>query len=94
MPMSSRAGSIFSTRIDRWFNPRRPGIFFLRVTLLFALCATPFQVLFQYFYFKRSAAIIPSTIASIAGMNCLVGLLIATLVRRDLKKRLKDDSSS
>jgi hypothetical protein len=94
MPMSSRARSTFSARIDRWFDPRRPGIFFLRVTLLFTLCATPFQVLFQYFYLKRAGAISPSEIAFTGAANCFVGLLIATQVRRDLKKRLENGSSN
>jgi hypothetical protein len=94
MPMSSQARFTFSTRINQWFDPRRAGIFFLRVTLLFTLCATPFQLLFQYFYLKRSAAISPSEIALTTGANCLVGLFISLSVRRDLQKRLDDGPSS
>jgi hypothetical protein len=92
--MSSQARSTFSTRIERWFDPSRAGIFFLRLTLLFTLCATPFQVLFQYFYLKRSAAISPSEIALITGANCLVGLFISFSVRRNFQKRLDDRPSS
>jgi hypothetical protein len=80
-------------RTSRWLDPRRPKLFIVQGTILYAIATTLGQILWNYFGEHKHGAITIAEIASRGLANGLAGIAVVALLWYRAKKKLEADLS-
>jgi len=79
---------------SRWFDPRRPLLFIVQGTILYAIVTTLGQILWNYFGEHKHGAITIEEVASRALANSIGGIAVVAIFWWRAKKKLEADSTN
>ena len=77
---------------SRWFDPRRPLLFIVQGTILYAIAATFAQIVWSHFGEHKPEAITIAEVATRALANSIGGIAVVALFWFRTKKKLETDS--
>jgi hypothetical protein len=80
-------------KTSKWLDPRRPKLFIVQGTILYAIVTTLGQISWGYFGEHKHGAITIAEIASRTLANSLAGIAVIALFWYRAKKKLEADSS-
>ena len=80
-------------KTSTWFDPRRPLLFIVQGTILYALVVTFAQILWSHFGEHKPEAITITEVAIRALANSIGGIAVVALFWWRTKKKLEADSN-